>query len=145
MSLQRCNKKHAYLNASDCEEALRITMYVMNLDFTKYPYVYYQWQSVRGDPEHFYILVISWQFEHFWANNWQGINNSHRTIKLWFNEEKKNSFDFHHIPNYQLALMLQINGIACYYVSGGETSMNLNMLVNRSIDMMVVYSHIMDN
>ena len=55
--------------------------------------IYYQWQSVRGGGgggggEHFYILVISWQFEHFWANNWQGINNSHRTIKLWFNEEK---------------------------------------------------------
>ena len=44
---------------------------------TKYLYVYYQCQSVRGDPEHFGILVISWQFEHFWANNWQGINNSH--------------------------------------------------------------------
>ena len=35
-------------------------------------YMYYQWQSVRGDPEHFDILVISWQYEHFWANNWQG-------------------------------------------------------------------------
>ena len=41
-----------------------------------------------GDPEYFDILVISWQFEHFWANNWQGINNSQKTIKLWFNEEK---------------------------------------------------------
>ena len=39
-----------------------------------------------SDPQ-VYILVISWQFEHSWANNWQGINNSHRTIKLWFNEE----------------------------------------------------------
>ena len=28
---------------------------------------------------------------------------------------------------------LQINGIARYYVSGEETSINLNMLVNRSI------------
>ena len=49
--------------------------------------VYYQWQSVWGDPEHVDILVISWQCEHFWANIWQGMNNSHRTIKLWFNEE----------------------------------------------------------
>ena len=24
----------------------------------------------------FDILVISWQFEHFWANNWQGINRT---------------------------------------------------------------------
>ena len=23
--------------------------------------MYYQWQSVRGDPEHLDILVISWQ------------------------------------------------------------------------------------
>ena len=67
----------------------------------------YQWQSVRGDPEHFDILVISWQFEHFWANNWQGINNSLRTIKLWFNEEEKNSLDFHHIPK----LSIGSNGI----------------------------------
>ena len=22
-----------------------------------------------GGPEHFYILVISWQFEHFWEDN----------------------------------------------------------------------------
>ena len=29
---------------------------------------------------------------------------------------------------------LQINGIARYYVSGEETSINLNMLVNRSIE-----------
>ena len=40
-----------------------------------------------GGPRAFWYS-ISWQFEHFWANNWQGINNSHRTIKLWFTEEK---------------------------------------------------------
>ena len=40
--------------------------------------MYYQWQS---DPKHFDILVISWQFEHFWANNWQCINNLHRTTQ----------------------------------------------------------------
>ena len=26
-----------------------------------------------GDPEHFDMLVIFWQFEQFWANNWQDI------------------------------------------------------------------------
>ena len=57
-----------------------------------------------GDPEHFDILVISWQFEHFWANNWQGINNLHRTIKLWFNEEKLFHMIFTTYQNYPLAL-----------------------------------------
>ena len=90
----------------------------------KYAYVYYQLQSVRGTPfEHFDILVISWQFEHFWANNWQGINNSHRTIKLWFNVK---IFLFHLIfttyQNYPLALTLkvpkelQLYGVYVYYV-----------------------------
>ena len=36
---------------------------------------------------------------------------------------------------------LQINGIACYYVSGEETSINLNMLVNRSIGSLHVCDH----
>ena len=64
--------------------------------------MYYQWQSVRGDPKHFDILVISWQFEHCGANNWQDINNSHRTIKLWFNEEKLFHLIFHHIPKLSI-------------------------------------------
>ena len=37
----------------------------------------------------------------------RALNNSHRTIKLWFNEAKIISFDFHHIPsssNYPLTL-----------------------------------------
>ena len=42
-----------------------------------------------GGPQAFwyfgYFLTI-WAY--IWANSWQGINNSHRTIKLWFNEEK---------------------------------------------------------
>ena len=62
-----------------------------------------------GGPEHFDILVISWQFEHFWANNWQGINNSHRTIKLWFNEEKLFHLIFTIYQNYPLALTLAFN------------------------------------
>ena len=40
-------------------------------------------------------------------------------------------------PGFQVLyciVKLQINGIACYYVSGEETSINLNMLENRSID-----------
>ena len=49
-------------------------------------YIHYQWQS---DPKHYDIWVISWQFKHFWANNWQRTNNLHRTIKLQF-EEKNN-------------------------------------------------------
>ena len=78
------------------------------IPITKYPYVYYLWQSVRGDSEHFDIFVISWQFEHFWANNWQGIiNNSHKTIKLWFNEEKLFHLIFTTYQNYPLALRLK--------------------------------------
>ena len=52
-----------------------------------------------GDPEHLDILVISWQFEHFLANNWQGINNSHQiyTIMMAQWTWKKKSFDFHHM------------------------------------------------
>ena len=57
-----------------------------------------------GDPEHFHILVISWQFEHSWANNWQGMNNSHRTLKLWFNEEKLFHLIFTTYQNYPVAL-----------------------------------------
>ena len=64
-----------------------------------------------GDPKHFDILVISWQFEHFWANNGQGINNWHRTTKLWFNEEKLFHLIFTTYQNYPLALM----GKALYY------------------------------
>ena len=39
-------------------------------------------------------------------------------------------------PGFQVLFCickLQINGIACYYVSGEETHINLNMLVNRSL------------
>ena len=59
-----------------------------------------------GDFEHFDILVISWQFEHFWANNWRGINNSHKTINLWFNEKQNISFD---IQNYIPKLSIGFN------------------------------------
>ena len=71
-----------------------------------------EWQSVRGDPEHFDSLVISWQFEHFWANNWQGINNSHRTIKLWFNEEKIFHLIFTTYQNYYPSTL-----VICWYNS----------------------------
>ena len=83
--------QHTLNPSSNCFEPMTYTLSHCNIVIipnNKNPYVYYQWQSVRGDPEHFDILVVSWQFEHFWANNWQSINNSHRTIKLWFNEEK---------------------------------------------------------
>ena len=33
-----------------------------------------------GDPEHFDILVISWQFEHFWANNIDGALTIHTEL-----------------------------------------------------------------
>ena len=33
-----------------------------------YHYVHNLWQSVRGDSEHFYVLVISWKWKHFEAN-----------------------------------------------------------------------------
>ena len=56
-----------------------------------------------GGGGHFDILVISWQFEHFWANNWQGINNSHTTIKLWINEDKLFHLIFTIYQNYPLA------------------------------------------
>ena len=80
----------------------------MQYPVAKYPNVHYQWQCVRGDYEQFHVKVISWQFEHFWANNWPGINNSHITMKLWFNDEKL----FHWIifiwyHNYPLALKPQ--------------------------------------
>ena len=66
-----------------------------------------------GDPEHFYILVISWQFEHFWANNWQGIKQFTQNYNIMIQWRKIISFDFHHIPklsigfNYRLSQLLK--------------------------------------
>ena len=58
-----------------------------------------------GDPEHFDILVISWQFEYFWANNWQGINNSHmKNYKIMIQWKKKIHLIFTTYQNYPLAL-----------------------------------------
>ena len=37
------------------------------------------------------------------SDNWQGINNSHRTIELWFNEEKLFHLIFTTYQNYPLA------------------------------------------
>ena len=65
-----------------------------------------------GGPEHFDILVISWQFEHFWANNWQGINNSHRTnYKIMIQWRKIISFDFHHIPKLSIGFNKPLSNI----------------------------------
>ena len=49
-------------------------------------------------------MVISWQFDHFWAYNCQGINNSHRILKSWFNASESNNlpYDFHHIPKLEM-------------------------------------------
>ena len=33
-----------------------------------YHYVHNLWQSVQGDSEHFYVLVIYWKWKHFGAN-----------------------------------------------------------------------------
>ena len=41
-----------------------------------------------GDSERFDILVISWQLSISEQTISQGINNLHRNIELWFNEEK---------------------------------------------------------
>ena len=71
---------------------------------------YYQWQSVRGGggggggPQTFWYFGYFLTIWAFWANNWQGINNSHRTIKLWLNEEIYFHLIFTTYPNYPLAL-----------------------------------------
>ena len=52
------------------------------------------------------ILVISWQFEHFWANNWQGIYNSHNNYKIMIQWRKIISFDFHHIPKLSIGFKI---------------------------------------
>ena len=55
-----------------------------------------------GDPKHFDIGVISWQVEHFWANNWQGINNP-KFYKIMIQWRNIFSFDFHHIPKLSIS------------------------------------------
>ena len=56
-----------------------------------------------GTPEHFDILVISWQFEHFWVNKWQGIYNS-QNYKIVIEWRQIISFDFHHIHVPKLSI-----------------------------------------
>ena len=56
-----------------------------------------------------YFLTI----EHFWANNWQGIYNSHRAIKLWFNEEKLFHLIFTTYQNYPLAIVFTFKNLGC--------------------------------
>ena len=65
-----------------------------------------------GDPEHFYILVIFWQFEHFWANNWQGNLQFTQNYKIMIQWRKIISFDFHHIPK------LSIGWYSLTFISG---------------------------
>ena len=43
-------------------------MVMQHCAVANYHYVHNLWQSVRGDSEHLYVLIISWKWKHFGAN-----------------------------------------------------------------------------
>ena len=73
----------------------------MTCTIRKYPYNIL-WQSIL-------IWVISWQSWAFLSNyTWQGINNSHRTIKSWFNKKNNLPWIAHHVQNIHWLSILGI-------------------------------------
>ena len=67
-----------------------------------------------GDPKHFDIWVISWHFEHFWANNWQGIKQFTQNDKIMIQWRKIISFDFHHIPKLSIGFNAPTNMVILF-------------------------------
>ena len=61
-----------------------------------------------GGPQTFWYFGYFLPIWAFLSKKLTGINNSHRTIKLWFKWRKIISFDFHHIPKLSIGFKIFI-------------------------------------
>ena len=59
-------------------------------------------ECLGGTPSILIFWLFLDNFQHFWGNNWQGINISHRTIQIMIQWRKMILFDFHHIPTLSI-------------------------------------------
>ena len=84
---RKCRKSSENTIRPTCN-CLELHIVMQFCPIANYHYVHNLWQSVRGNSEHFYVLVISWKWKHFGAN-WNRALIAH--TNLW-NSALSNNF-----------------------------------------------------